>query len=133
MKSIVGHVVSAGEFSGSLGRVGLAKALLAFEEFPWAEELSKVERTGVFPTLSFAAPDDHDSYINITPNEDGSFLICTEAILRPAFLGMFFGKTAYRDTDDAGVDEVREQIKEFFELECHELFDRIQQENRDRR
>ncbi len=131
MKNITGHVISANGSSTDLGVVDLTKVLLAFEEFPWAEELSKVEQTGMFPTLSFGASGDHESYVNITPNDDGSFMTCTEAILRPGFLGVLFRRAAYRETDDATEARVREQLKQFFELECGELLDAIAQENRD--
>lgn len=131
MKNITGYVVSASESAADLGPLELPEALSAFEEYPWTEELSKVEQTGCFPTLSFGAPDDHDSYINITPNEVGSFMTCTEAIMRPGLAGILFHKAAYRETGDASDDQVREQIEQFFDLECHELFDRIKQESRD--
>ena len=132
MRNITGYVVSANESYADLGVIDLSKALSAFAEFPWAEEVAKVEQTGCYPTLSFAAPEDHDSYIKITPNEDGTFWTFTEAIPRAGLLGILFRKTAYRDINDVTEERVRHQIEQFFQLECHELFDAIRQEDRGR-
>ena len=125
MRNIFGRLVSVTESVTDLGRMDLEKALTAFEQFPWAKQVARVEETGVYPTLSFFAPDSNGSYISIVPNEDGSFMTMIEIVKRKGLLGMLFRKEAFLITDADTAENVHEWTREFFQLERDELFDRV--------
>ena len=129
MKNVIGHLARADESAVELGPIDLGKALATFDEFPWAQECAKSEQTGVSPTLSLGGSGKDGPYINVIGLEDGSFMTCTEAILRPGCLGLF-RRAAFRETNGAGPDQVKEQIRQFFDLDCSGLYAAIQRENR---
>jgi len=132
MKNITGRIVTADESVTGLGAMSLEAALAAFDSFPWETEVAKVQRTGVFPTLSFYAPDKGGSYINVIPNEDHSFFTMIDVVKGRGILAALFRGSAFIDFDSVTADEAREQVKRFFELDCDALIDWVRQEKRQR-
>jgi len=122
MNIVKADTVSADEVCDDLGTVDLSLALSTFDKMPWDREIRRAEETGLYPTVSFRAPDDNDSYLSITGIAGGSFFVMIEAIKQPGFLGLF-RKAACIEFDGIPSETARDFITRFFTLDLDDFYD----------
>lgn len=128
MKNIECTMVFADESNKDLGQVDLATALDTFRSFPWAEEIKKADKTGCYPTISFAAMpiSKKSEYLNVSGLEKGTYSIMIEAFIPGTMLG-FIPKTkvAFLDIDGLNPSPTEELINQIYKLPQQELFEWI--------
>lgn len=119
MKKIECTLIFADESSHNLGIVDLPTALKTFRDFPWQEEMSKVDVSGCIPTISFGVVPlgKQSDYLNISCMETGVYAISMEAIRPGRILGLIpIRKSASYDKDEVDALSTEATLKQFFTL-----------------
>lgn len=100
----------------------VSEAQAAWEAQNWRDEVAQAESvTGQFPCLGFARTDQPTTYLNISGEEGGRFLLMLHVVAKPGVLGIFGRDAADLDIHGASADQVRLFIQQFFTLDTHAL------------
>lgn len=96
----------------------VSEAQAAWEGQNWRDEVARAENvTGQFPCVGFVRTDDPSTYLNISGEEGGRFLLMLEVVAKPGVLGLFGREAVDLHIDGASADQVRMFVHQFFTLD----------------
>lgn len=94
---------------------GLSEALEVWESQDWPGQVALAERsTGQFPVLGFTREDGTETYLNISGEEGGRFLLMLEVVVKPGVFRLLGREAASVDVHDASPAQARLFIERFF-------------------
>ena len=115
--------VSADNQSHEITVNNVSDAQTAWEEQNWGDEVARAENvTGQCPCVWFVHTEDPTTYLNISGEHGGSFMVMLQVIAKPGLLGIFGREVADPVVHGASADQVRLFVQQFFSLDKHALY-----------